>query len=423
MIIFRKILILIICLGNFVFAQYNLNYFLNKGLNNSPVIKDFGNQFLINKLQNKLDEAQNSAFQVYLSSNILFAPYFNNNGTVFTPNPGPKAIGYDAAVTNGGLYSAQINLDKNIFNGGLMDALKEERTVQGKSYENKTSIEKHTLKKQITDQYLNTLQYLMLYKVSKEVEKNLNAQLNIIENLVKKGFAKAQDYLLLKIELNTRKIDLEQTWQNYKSGLAELYSICGIRDTQTVKIDSVYLNIVKTQGTSYFLTQYYLDSLSAASQQKVFETKYQPQVDLFFNAGLNAVELNDIQRKFGISAGINFSLPILDGNQKDITRQQTSIAERTLFDYKNYLAENIIIKRRDSESRIKSLKNNLNDLNKQINDYKELLNISENQLQQGNLSMIEYLTLLKNYIDLQKNKVSTEINYQMEISNYNYWNW
>jgi outer membrane protein TolC len=421
--VFRKILVLLFFLSNFVFAQYNLNYFLNKGLNNSPVIKDFGNQFLINKLQNKLDEAQNSAFQVYLTSNILFAPYFNNNGTIFTPNPGPNAIGYDAAVTNGGLYSAQINLDKNIFNGGLLDALKDERAVQGKSYENKTSIEKHTLTKQITNQYLNTLQYLMLYKVSKEVEKNLNAQLNITENLVKKGFAKAQDYLLLKIELKTRKIDLEQTWQNYKSGLAELYSTCGIRDTQTVRIDSVNLNMTKVHSQSNFLTQYYLDSLNAASQQKVFETKYQPQVDLFFNAGLNAVELNDVQRKFGISAGINFSLPILDGNQKDITRQQTSIAEQTLFDYKNYLAENIVIKRRDSENRIKSLKKNLNDLNKQINDYKELLKISGNQLQQGNLSMIEYLTLLKNYIDLQKNKISTEINYQMEISNYNYWNW
>jgi outer membrane protein TolC len=421
--VFRKILVLLFCLSNFVFAQYNLNYFLNKGLNNSPVIKDFGNQFLINKLQNKLDEAQNSAFQVYLSSNILFAPYFNNNGTVFTPNPGPRAIGYDAAVTNGGLYSAQINLDKNIFNGGLLDALKEERTVQGKSYENKTSLEKHTLTKQITDQYLNTLQYLMIYKVSKEVEKNLNMQLNITEDLVKKGFAKAQDYLLLKIELKTRIIDIEQTWQNYKSGLGELYSICGMRDTQTVKIDPVNLNMAKAHSHSNFLTQYYLDSLNAASQQKVFETKYQPQVDLFFNAGLNAVELNDIQRKFGVSAGINFSLPILDGNQKDITRQQTSIAEQTLFDYKNYAAENIIIKRRNSESRIKSLKKNLNDLNKQINDYKELLKISEKQLQQGNLSMIEYLTLLKNYIDLQKNKVSTEINYQMEISDYNYWNW
>ncbi len=418
-----KTIFLILFFSKLAFSQYNLDYFLTKASNNSPVIKDFGNLYLINNLQSKLDEAQNSAFQVYLSSNILFAPYFNNNGKLFTPNPDPKAIGYDAAVTNGGLYSAQINVDKNVFNGGLLDALKQQRTVQGKSYENQSLVEKHNLRKQVTDQYLNTLQNLMLYNLSREIENNLSSQLKITGDLVAKGFAKASDYLLLKIELKTRQIDLEQTWQNYKSGLTQLYSLCGIKDTQTVSIDSVNLKMTESAESSNFLTQYYLDSLNTASRQKVFETKYQPQVDLFFNAGLNAVELNDIQRKFGISAGINFSLPILDGNQKDITRQQTYIAEKTLANYKRYLSENLFVKRRDALNRVNSLKKNIGELKEQLSDYKKLLDLSERQLQQGNLSMIEYLTLIKNYIDLKKNLITTEINYQLEISNYNYWNW
>jgi len=420
---FRKILLSFICLSNFVFAQYNLNYFINKALNNSPVIKDFGNLYLINNLQSKLDEAQNSASQVYLSSNILFAPYFYNNGTLFTPNPDPKAIGYDAAITNGGLYSAQINLEKNIFNGGLLDALNTQRQIQGKSYENKTEVEKHNLQKQVTDQYLNTLQYLQLYNLSKSVESNLNNQLKITGSLVEKGYAKASDYLQLKIEIKTQAIDMDRTWQNYKSGLAQLYSICGIKDTQTVMIDTAELTMVQPASSSSFLNQYRLDSLNAAAQQNVFETKYLPQVNLFFNAGLNAVELNGIDRKFGMSAGINFSLPILDGSQKSLTRQQTQLSEETLSDYKNYVAGNISSQRNDAENRIASLKKNLDDLNIQLVDYKKLIDLSESQLQQGNLSMIEYLTVLRNYIDMQKNKITTEINYQIEISNYNFWNW
>ncbi len=420
---FGKILFFLACLSNFIYAQYNLNFFINKALNNSPVIKDYGNLFLINNLQSKLDAAQNSAFQVYLSSNVLFSPYFNNNGVLFTPNPEPKAIGYDAAITNGGLYSAQINLEKNIFNGGLLNALKEQRLTEGNSYKNKSVMEKHNLRKQVTDLYLGTLQYLMLYNLSKEIENNLSSQLKITGDLVSRGYAKAQDYLLLKIELKTQQINLQQTWQNYKSGLAQLYSVCGIRDTQTVSIDSVNLSLTKTPASSNFLTQYYLDSLNTASQQKVFETKYLPQVNLFFNAGLNAVELNDIQRKFGMSAGINFSLPILDGNQRSITRQQTDIAEQSLTHYKKFLSKNIYVERKDAENWISSLKRNLSELQEQIKDYKKLLGLSENELQQGNLSMINYLTLIKNYIDLKKNDITTEINYQIEISNYNYWNW
>jgi len=420
---FKKILFIIACLSSLSLAQYNLNYFIDKAMNNSPVIKDYGNLFLINNLQKKLDIAQNSAFQVYLSSNLLFSPYFNNNGVLFTPNPSPDAIGYDAAVTNGGLYSAQINLEKNIFNGDLLDVLNTQREVQGQSYENKTGQEKHSLQKQVTDQYLNTLQYLQLYNLSKGVESNLDNQLKITGNLVEKGYAKASDYLQLKIEIKTQAIDMDRTWQNYKSGLAQLYSLCGINDTQTVMIDTAELTMVQPVSSSSFLTQFRLDSLNAAAQQNIFETKYLPQVSLFFNAGLNAVELNGIDRKFGMSAGINFSLPILDGSQRSITRQQTQLSEETLSDYKNYLAKNISVQKMDSENRIASLKKNIDDLNTQLVDYQKLIDLSESQLQQGNLSMIEYLTILRNYIDMQKTNITTEINYQLEISNYNYWNW
>jgi len=419
----RKIILLIAFLSCPVLAQYNLNYFINKAVNSSPVVKDYANQYLINNLQSKLDEAQNSALQVYLTSSVMLSPYFNNNGVLFTPNPGPNAVGYDPSLTNGGLYSAQINFDKNIFNGGLLDALNLQRGIQGRSFENKSAEEKHNIEKQVTDQYLNTLQYYLLYDLSKNTEKDLSSQLKITGGLVEKGFAKASDYLQLKIELKTQSIDMQQTWQNYKSGLMQLYAMCGISDTQIVALDTVDLNMAGSNQSSNFLIQLHLDSLNAAAQQNIFETKYQPQVSLFFNAGLNAVEIDQMQRRFGMSAGINFSLPILDGGQKNITRQQSYISEQSLSDYKSFLAGNILTQRKNSEGRIASLKENLRGLDDQLSDYKKLIDLSESQLQGGNLSMLEYLTLLRNYIDLQKNKITTEINYQLEISNYNYWNW
>ena len=128
----NKIIFVILFLSKLVYCQFNLDYFLNNALNNSPQIKNYNNLFLINDLQRKLDEAQNSSFQVYLTGDYLFAPYFNNNGKLVSTNPDPKAIGYDVGITNGGLYSALINVDKNIFNGALLDALNEQRTLQGK---------------------------------------------------------------------------------------------------------------------------------------------------------------------------------------------------------------------------------------------------------------------------------------------------
>ena len=418
-----KILFIILSFSKLIFSQNSLDYFINKALDNSPQIKNYNNLFLINNLQKKLDEAQNSAFQIYLTGDYLFAPYFNNNGHLISTNPDPKAIGYDVGITNGGQYSALLNVDKNIFNGPLLDALNNQRMIQDKSYENQLITEKHNLGKAVTNQYLNTLQNLEIYKLSKEIYRNLENQLKITGDLVQKGAARVHDYLLLKVETKSEKISLNQTWQSYKNGLFQLYSICGIRDTETVMIDSVNLDLTMKSDTSGFLKQYYLDSLSSSAQQNVFETKYLPQIKLFFNTGLNAVEIDNIQRRFGLSAGISLSVPILDGGQRDITRQQNLIAEKITSDFKNYASKNIYMQRRDAENRINSLKENLEDFRNQVEDYKKLLNISLNQLAKGNLSMIEYLTELRNYIDLQKNYISTEINYQLEISNYNYWNW
>jgi outer membrane protein TolC len=414
-------LLIFFCLP--IFAQNDLNYFINKALENSPNVYNYEKLGLINKLQYQFEEAQNSAFQIYLTGNYLFAPYFNNDGHLVTINPLPKAIGYDVGITNGGNYSALLNIDKNIFNGGLINALQRQRNVQGKSYENRTDEEKHNLTKQVIDQYLNTYEQLQLYDISKEIVGNLANQLKITGDLVTRGIAKVHDYMLLKVETQSQRINLDQSWQNYKDGLYQLYSLCGIKDTQNVILDTVNLKLTSPPEHSSFLTQYYLDSLSAASQQNVFETKYLPQVKLFFNTGLNATEIDQIQRRFGLSAGIDFSMPILDGGQTDITRQQTIISEKIAGDYKKYAAKNIYLQRKNASDKIKSLRKNLGDYEDQIGEYKKLLNISLSQLQRGNLSMIEYLTELRNYIDLQKNYIFTKINYQLEINNYNYWNW
>ena len=231
---FYKVLTFIFGLCSLTYCQYNLDYFVNKAQNNSPTIKDYTNQYLINNLQKKLDDAQNSGYQVYLTGGDLFAPYFNNNGVLLTSNPGPYAVGYDAGITNGGLYAAQINVQKNIFSGAINDALNDQRAIRGQSFENKSNQEKHNVQKQVTDLYLNTLQYLLLYHASEETGSILNDQFKISGDLMSKGFIKAQDYLLLKIEIKSRQIELEQTWQNYESSLMQLYSVCGIRDTQTV---------------------------------------------------------------------------------------------------------------------------------------------------------------------------------------------
>lgn len=404
-----------------IIAQNNLEFYLNKAYENSPALNEIKNLESVTKLQNELNYSQNSAFQTYLSADYLFAPYFNNNGKIISANPDPKAIGYDAGITNGGLYSAQINIEKNIFNGGLTSTLKRQINIQQKQNKFNYVLEQRSLKKQVTDQYLNTFKSLMMFHLAEETVKNINEQLKLTGELVEKGYVKSQNYLLLKIELQSQQISLKENFQTYKNDLMQLNSLCGIKDTQTVFIDPVQIQMDNGKNRFNFLEKYKLDSLTAANQQELFETKYLPQVKLFFNTGLNAVDIEDIQRKFGLSAGINFQLPIFDGGQKSITRQQNEIAINTIDNYRKFAENNIENRRQSLLYNIKVIEDNLKNLSEQLKNYNDLLALSNKQLRTGDISMIDYLTILRNFIELRKARIEKEISLQREINSYNYW--
>jgi len=404
-------------------AQNNLDYYLETGIHNSPSLQHYQNLQSISALQSKLIRAQNSAFHVYMSADYLFAPYFNNKGDLISTDPNPDAIGYDAGITNGGLYSALFNVERNIFNGKVVNALQRQNAVNNRQYQFNFQLNKHELRKQITDQYFNAYQSLLEYRLSKEVMDNLSKQERITSGLVGKGYESTQNYLLLKVELQNQKINVKEALQNYKSDLVQLNSLCGIKDTTTAMIDSIKLKLNPPRDSSKFMKEFTLDSLATATEQAVFETKYQPQLNLFMNTGLNAVELDGIRRKFGFSTGLSLSIPIYDGGQKSITRQQSQIAEETISSYKQHSSTNLKVLRENSLAKIKSMEENLNALESQITDYRKLIRISVEQLETGGISMIDYLTMLRNFIDLRKTKINKQINYQKEINNFNYLNW
>jgi outer membrane protein TolC len=144
---------------------------------------------------------------------------------------------------------------------------------------------------------------------------------------------------------------------------------------------------------------------------------------LFFNTGLNAVELNDIQRKFGLSAGINFTMPIYDGNQSSLIRQQTQISLNTVSAYKENQIISNVNKIKQARDEIDLSGKNLKSLTEQIDNFDQLIIFAKAELMHGQRTMTDFITLIKSYIELKKNRVETECDYQKAMNQYNYWNW
>jgi len=406
-----------------VLGQHTLDDFIARATENSPSLKEYRLQQSLNQLQGKINTAENNAFHVSLTGDYLFTPYFNNQGRLVTTNPSPQAVGYDIGLFNGGLYSAQINLQRPVFNGGLMNALDGQIRIQDENARYGFELEKHSLVKQVTDQYLNTYRALLMVHLADEMASNLSDQLALTAGLLEKGFATSRDYLQLKIECKTQMIALGEARRLYRSSLYQLCALCGIQDTTVVGIDSVKLQIGELCAASNFLQKYSLDSLITQNQQQLFETQYQPKIGLFVNGGLNAVQLADLQRKFGMSAGLSLAVPLYDGRQKSLSRQQNLVHQNTIRAYRLYCEQTVRLQRQDILSRIGSFRQNLRDLSEQIADGQRLLQVCDAQLRQGNLSMMDHLNTIRNFIEIRKNAINAEIDYQLEISAFNYWNW
>jgi len=392
-------------------------------MENSPELTEYHNLQVENQIQNKLDRAENAGFQMWLSGDYLFTPYLNNHGDIISTNPSDKAIGYDAAIFDGGLYSAQANISHKLFNGKLMSALNQRTKTTNANYQYQIVLAKHNLKKEVTEQYLACLRTQELIQLALENKNNLNEQLKLTADMTKTGFVPPQDYLLLKIEVKSQGNELSNLRQEYENNLLQLCAMSGVEDTTVTELSIVQLEIGTTKTESDFLQKYSLDSLTMVNDQLLFETKYRPQLEAFANTGINAIELPNIERKFGFSVGLSLTIPLFDGNQKSLTRQRSQIGSQTINEYREFSEHNINLQRANCLQQIESLRMNIDNLTGQAEDYYNLLDVSSHQLQQGTMSMLDYLNLLRNYIDLQKSKIAAENDLQLTINNYNYWNW
>ena len=139
----------------------DVNYFIQEGLKGNPNIAENINLQQFFQIQNEIITAQNKRPQVNFTGDYLFAPFFFNNGRVIsiTPNPSPKAYGYDAGITNGGWYAAQVNVAIPLFNKALIKPLYEQNKIQEDiSAYGRKQLEQD-LKKSIIDQYIITFQF------------------------------------------------------------------------------------------------------------------------------------------------------------------------------------------------------------------------------------------------------------------------
>lgn len=408
-------------------AQNSLEWYVQQGIESSPLL--FGNKNLSegNKLETERLKAFYTKPQIGISAYYLFSPIISHDGGKtefqFNAENATNYYGYDLAATNGGQYSALLNITQPLFNGKSYRTAQEQLNISSEINDNNSRITARDIEKVITDQYILCLQDLKELASVKEMNVILADQQSVMDPLVQNGIYKRSDQLLLNIEVQNVKAQQALLNAKYKKDLLSLNILAGQSDTSTVILSPIDLSVDQLAENSGFVQKYTLDSLNLVAQQNLFELKYRPQLNVFANTGLNAVHAPTLPNRFGLSAGVSFTYNFFDGNQRSINRQRMKALQNGISFSKERFIQQNDAKKQQLLIELRSLNERVKILQKQLSEYDTLLEAYRQEMAAGQLSVINYITVLKNRSVSKRDLSLFEAQKLTLINAYRYWNW
>ncbi|OQP60194.1 hypothetical protein A3860_34510 [Niastella vici] len=424
----RSILILLlVCCSSMLSAQYALEDYIQTAKDNSPLLKSNKNQSEATRIEIERLKAVYTKPQVGLTANYLLAPVLSqdNGKTTLELNPTnpEKYFGYDVSTNNGGLYQGVVGISQPLFNQSKFKVVADEAIIGTQVNENNIRLTSHEIEKIVTDQYIFCLQDNRQIEFYNRYIALLQEQKELVTKLINASLLKLSDLSLLNIELQIQVINLNTAQTSYRKNLLGLNILSGINDTSYHLLNNIDLQLKPDEGNSAFTQQFSLDSALLIAHQNVFELRYKPQVNAFANAGLTAVNISTLYRRFGVNAGFGLTWNLFDGRQKELTRSRTKVLLKSSGAYKeNFITQNTV-RKNSILIELKAIRERTSLTDSQLREYDKLLENYKQQLSKGQISVIDYLNTVKNAMALQKEYILMQANQQLLINAYNYWNW
>lgn len=409
-------------------AVRDLAYYLAQAQQNSPLARDAQNQVQAAGLEAERLRALYTRAQVTVTGNYVVTPVLSHdNGQTKLLYSGENAsnyTGYDKALSNGALYQGLVQLTQPLFATGRYNVYAQQTQNLALSQQNLARLSVHDLEKLVADQYILCRQDLDQLTYIRELLGLLNTQRLLVRKLVEASLLKQSDYTLLTIEEQTQQLALSTYRAAYRRDLLDLNVLSGIGDTTVVQLSVPNLPLQRTPvAAPRFLERYRLDSLGLAATQQVFELRYRPQANAFVNGGLNAVSFGDIPNRFGTSVGISFSLFLVDGHQRDLSRQRTTVLLRSVQQARQNFQTVNPVRQQRILGELRALEERQRLARAQLGSYRALLDSYKREVIAGQLSVINYVQVLKSYAAAGRDLVLLDNNRLLLINAYNYWNW
>jgi outer membrane protein TolC len=411
----RKRFILFFCLilrlSSSEAQTQTLDYYLSQAIKNNPQLNDYRNQVKSSAFDSLKIRAGRKP-QVNMLGQVLIAPVVNG-------------YGYDNAVTNSGNYELLVGVNQYLFNKNILAPQFENIRLQGQSAGNSSVQTEHELKRTITSQYINAYADILQILYAKETLQLLGDESLYLKQLVDRGVYKAFDYTTFLMTVQSQEIALKQQELQYRSDIYALNLNCGITDTASPVLTAPPVQSSATVGlaSSRFMNSFHIDSLQISNRKLLTGSAYKPKLSWFADGGILGSQPASLYRNFGTSFGLNFSLPIYDGKQKQLENKKIDLAENTRNNYEQYFKKQYTEEITAILAELKATTELTGQINKQLKLSEDQIRFGKTQLNIGALPISDFILALRNYKDI-KNTMQVLLIKQMLLTNeFNYWNW
>lgn len=406
----------------------SLHYYIETAKENSPLITDYRNQTEIEQAELERLKAMYTHSRLELNGDYLFVPIISKDGgrAAFKWNARSATdyYGYDLGESSGSFH-AGATWTHPLLGRSSYKAAQEQAQINMDIANNHIRMEEHQLERSVTEQYLLCLLDKAQIDFTDSVGTVIGRRMEIVQKLVENGLSKQSDLNLLVIEKEANDELQTAARQDYHTHLMDLNLLCGIDDTTDVALADIDLpvRLRSDEEPSLFTEQFRLDSLNTVAILRSFNLQYKPKLDLFVNSGLQVGDFSGWYRHFGLSAGLTFSWTIFDGRQKRLKERQAVWQQNTIRTYKDNSEYQRNMRIKQCLSELSRYDEREKALDNQLAQYEFVLSDYGREMNAGQVSVLDYITVLRNKIQTGKDRLLLHTNKQLAIVAYNYWNW
>jgi outer membrane protein TolC len=395
----------------FLHAQSkNLDYYINAGLQTSPLLKDYANQVEINRI----DSARIAAGykpQVNAISTNSYAPVIGG-------------VGYDGAITNFGNFSQLVAATKQLISKANLNNQFGAVRLMNDSVRIASKITEQDLKKTITTQYIIAYGSWQQYQFNQDVYNLLAQEDTLLKRLTQASVYRQTDYLTFLVTFQQQKLAVMGARNQYQLDFALLNYVSGLVDTAFTPIASPGIelgNMLEAANTAFY-EKYRVDSLLLRNADAQIDFNYKPKVNLYADAGFNSSFTYQAYKNFGTSVGVNLSVPIYDGKQRKMQHNKIAIAEQTRQNYQSYFITQYNQQLAQLGQQLQNTQQLIIETESQLKYVESLIQANAKLLATGDVRIADYIIAINNYLNAKNIILQNTVNRLQIINQVNYWN-